>query len=154
MDTVTGLPVRRSAERTLGETVQTGGSAAIAVFVVTRLSAINSKYGRAVGDEVMLRVANHFAKHLSSDTLLYRWSGPALVALINVQDNADAINRAWSKAAAVKQEINLETKERSVFVVVETAMFFQLVTRDTVLADLFHGLDRYIAEVGDMADCP
>jgi GGDEF domain-containing protein len=143
MDTVTGLPVRRSAERTLGETVQTGGSA-----------AIDSKYGRAVGDEVMLRVANHFAKHLSSDTLLYRWSGPALVALINVQDNADAINRAWSKAAAVKQEINLETKERSVFVVVETAMFFQLVTRDTVLADLFHGLDRYIAEVGDMADCP
>jgi len=154
MDTVTGLPSRRSAERTISDTLQTAGQAAIAVFVVTRLSAINSKYSRAVGDEVMLRVANHFAQHLSSDTLLYRWSGPALVALISVHESAEAIERAWSKAAAMKQEINLETKERSVFVVVETSMSFQLVTRETVLTELFHGIDRYIAQVGDMSDCP
>jgi len=154
MDTVTGLPARRSAERAISETLQTAGQAAIAAFVVTRLSAINSKYGRAVGDEVMLRVANHFAQHLSSDTLLYRWSGPALVALMTVHENAEAIQRAWNKAAAVKQEISLETKERSVFVVVETSMSFQLVTKEMVMTDLFHGLDRYVAEVGDMSDCP
>jgi diguanylate cyclase (GGDEF)-like protein len=149
MDTVTGLPSRRAAERTISETVQSGGNSAVAVFVVTRLSAINSKYGRSVGDEVMLRVANHFAQHLSSDTLLYRWSGPALVAVINTHEDAEAINRAWAKAAAIKQEINLETKERAVFVVVETSMSFQVVTKGTVVRELFHGLDRFIAEAGD-----
>jgi len=149
MDTLTGLPSRRPAERTISETLQTGGQAAIGVFVVTRLSAINSKYGRAVGDEVMLRVANHFAQHLSPDTLLYRWSGPALVALMSVQENAEAIHRAWAKAAAIKQEISLEIKERSVFVVVEMSMSFQLADKETVLTELFNGLDRYIAEVGD-----
>jgi diguanylate cyclase (GGDEF)-like protein len=155
MDTVTGLPARRAAVKTISETMQSAGKSAIAVFVVTRLSAINSKYGRAVGDEVMLRVANHFAQHLSSDTLLYRWSGPALIALINIQDNGEAIHRAWAKASAIKQEISLETKERSVFVVVETSMSFQVITKTTVAQDLFHDLDRYVAEVGDSpGDCP
>jgi GGDEF domain-containing protein len=153
MDTVTGLPSRRSAERAISDALQTG-QAAIAAFVVTRLSAINSKYGRAVGDEVMLRVANHFVKHLSSDTLLYRWSGPALVAMLGVHEDAEAIQRAWAKAAAIKQEISLDTSERSVFVLVETSMSFQLAAKGAVLADLFHGLDRYVAEVGDCHEEP
>lgn len=149
MDTVTGLPSRKAAERTIIETLQIGGPSAVAVFVVTRLSSINSKYGRAVGDEVMLRVANHFAQHLSSDTLLYRWSGPALVAVINVHDSGDSIKRAWSKAAAAKQEINLDGRDRSVFVVVETSMSFQVINKGVVPQDLFNGLDKFVADHGD-----
>ena len=149
MDTVTGLPSRKAAERTIGETLNMGSQSAVAVFVVTRLASINSKYGRAVGDEVMLRVANHFAQHLSSDTLLYRWSGPALVAVINVHDNGESIKRAWNKAAAVKQEINLDGRERSVFVVVETSMSFQVVNKVTIAQDLFNSLDKFVADHGD-----
>ncbi len=148
MDTVTGLPSRRSAERTITETLQSGGHAAIAVFVVTRLSAINSKFGRSLGDEVMLRVANHFAQHLSSDTLLYRWSGPAMVAVINIHDNAEEIRRSWAKVTAVKQEICLDSKDRSVFVLVETSMSFHLVSKATAPQDLFHSLDQYVADQG------
>jgi GGDEF domain-containing protein len=151
MDTVTGLPSRRAAERTIGENLQKGVNFAVAIFVVTKLSAINSKYGRAVGDEVMLRVANHFAQHLSADTLLYRWSGPALVAVINTYDNTEEIKRLWTKAAGVKQEINLETKDRSVFVLVETMILFHAVNAATPPQDLFNSLDQFTAKQGDGA---
>ena len=149
MDVVTGLPSRRAAERTISENLQAGKPMAAAVFVVTRLSSINSRYGRGVGDEVMLRVANHFAQHLSSDTLLYRWSGPALLALINARSDQLAIQRAWAKAAAGKQEINLDVHDRSVFVVIETAMSFQIVATDISTEDLFISLDKFVADTGD-----
>ena len=149
MDNVTGLPARRTAETAIREVVSQGSEQAISVFVVSRLSAINAKYGRAVGDEVMLRVANHFAQHLSSATFLYRWSGPALVALIHVENNSEEIRRSWTKAAAVKQEISLEANQRSVFVMVETAMSFQLVGKQITPDELFMKLDKFVAEKAD-----
>jgi GGDEF domain-containing protein len=151
-DSVTGLPARRAAEKTIGDAIAGGGDHAVSVFVVHRLSATNAKYGRAVGDEVMLRVANHFAQHLSSAAFLFRWSGPALVALMPANINAEEIKRSWSKAAGVKQEISLEANQRSVFIVVETTMSFELITKKTTPEDLFHRLDKFVADQGGDAD--
>ena len=146
MDIVTGLPSRRSAERTISEAVTQNVEHAVAIFVVRRLNSINAKYGRAAGDEVMLRVTNHFAQHLSAATFLYRWSGPSLVALITALGNKEEIRKAWNKAASVKQEISLEVKQRAVFVVVEISMSFQVITKATVPEELFQGLDRFVAD--------
>jgi GGDEF domain-containing protein len=120
MDTVTGLPSRRAAEKSIRDGLAHGHEHAVGIFVVNRLSAINAKYGRGAGDEVMLRVANHFAQHLSPVTSLYRWSGPALLAFFLLNNDADAVKRNWAKAAAVKHEVNLDSKQRAVFVFVET----------------------------------
>lgn len=151
-DTVTGLPARQPAERAIRDALALGSDHAVSVFVAHRLSAINAKYGRAVGDEVMLRVANHFAQHLSAATFLFRWSGPALVALIQVSGNAEEIKRSWAKAAAVKQELSLEAKQRTVFIVVETSMSFELISKKTAPEDLFRSLDKFVADHGDGAD--
>ncbi len=152
MDSVTGLPSRRAAERAISEALAFGSTHAVAVFVVKRLSAINAKYGRAVGDEAMLRVANHFAQHLSAATFLYRWSGPALVALIQAHINPGDIKRSWAKAAATRHEMSMEAKQRSIFVLVETSMSFQLVTKTTSPDDLFSRLDQYVAEQADLTE--
>jgi GGDEF domain-containing protein len=149
MDGVTGLPGRQTAERGISDAIKLGLDHAVSVFVVGRLSQINAKYGRAVGDEVMLRVANHFAQHLSSATFLYRWSGPALVALMQVHTNPDEIKRSWAKAAAGRQEMNLEAKQRSIFVLVETSMSFQVVNSKTAVDELFRSLDQFVAAQGD-----
>jgi GGDEF domain-containing protein len=149
MDIVTGLPARRSAERALTGALSDGVEHAIAVFVVKRLSAINAKYGRGVGDEVMLRVANHFVQHLSPATFLYRWSGPALVALIAMPAAKEDIRRSWAKAAAAKQEVNLEVKQRHVFVIVETNMSFQLGSASASPEELFQKLDQFVADQAD-----
>ena len=151
MDSVTGLPGRRAAERAISDAISQGEEHALSVFVVNRLSAINAKYGRAVGDEVMLRVANHFAQHLSSAAFLYRWSGPALLALMHVHGNPDDIKRAWTKASSAKQEMNLESKDHSVFVVVETVMSFQLMSKATAPAILFGAVDKFVASQSDGA---
>lgn len=149
MDVVTGLPARRAAERTLTQAIAQRTEHAVAIFVVKRLTSINAKYGHAAGDEVMLRVANHFAQHLSAATFLYRWSGPSLVALITALGNKEEIRKAWTRAAAVKQEISLEVKQRQVFVVVETGMSFQLVTKSTAPEELFQSMDQFVADQAD-----
>lgn len=149
MDVVTGLPGRRSAETALSEAIAHGPEHGVAVYVVKRLAHINMKYGRAVGDEVMLRVANHFAQHLSAATFLYRWSGPALVALIAIQGDRDEIRQSWAKAAAKKIEVNLEAKQRHVFVVVEIGMSFQSTSPSTTADELFQTLDQFVAEQSD-----
>jgi hypothetical protein len=91
-------------------------------------------------------VANHFAQHLSPVTSLYRWSGPALLAFFLLNNDADAVKRNWAKAAAVKHEVNLDSKQRAVFVFVETVMSFQVVSQGTPTLDLFRNLDRFVAE--------
>ena len=152
MDNVTGLPARRAAEKAISDALGFGGTHAVAVFVVKRLSAINAKYGRAVGDEAMLRVANHFAQHLSAATFLYRWSGPALVALIQAHISPEDIKRSWAKAAAAKHEMSMEAKQRSIFVLVETSMSFQLVSKTTSSDELFSHLDKFVADQADSVE--
>ena len=130
----------------IGDSLTQGSEHAIAIFVVKRLAAINSKYGRAVGDEVMLRAANHYAQHLSAATYLYRWNGPALVALMPVHKNAEEIKRSWGKAAAVRLEVNLEAKQRAVFVVVEMAMWAQIAGPEASSEELFRRMDGFVAD--------
>jgi len=145
MDQVTGLPSRRSAELALADAVSGTRDVVIALFVVNRLPGINARYGREIGDEVMLRVSNHFAQHLASSTLLYRWSGPALVALAETHGKEQEIKAAWSKTASQKHEYSLDSQQRSVFVMVETSVSFFSAKETALSQELFRTLDHAVA---------
>ena len=145
MDQVTGLPSRRSAEQAISAAVSGPQDFVIALFVVNRLPGINARYGREIGDEVMLRVSNHFAQHLASSTLLYRWSGPALVALAETYGKELDIKAAWTKTASQKHEFSLESQQRSVFVMVETSVSFFSAKEAASPYDLFRTLDHAVA---------
>jgi hypothetical protein len=71
---------------------------------------------------------------------------------MQVTGNSEEIKRSWTKAAAVKQEISLEAKQRTVFILVETSMSFELISKKTVPEDLFRSLDKFVADHGDSAD--
>jgi GGDEF domain-containing protein len=145
MDQVTGLPSRRSAEQAISAAVSGSPDFVLALFVVNRLPGINARYGREIGDEVMLRVSNHFAQHLASSTLLYRWSGPALVALAETHGKEQDIKAAWSKTASQKHEFSLDAQQRSVFVMVETSVSFFTSNEAASPQDLFRTLDHAVA---------
>jgi GGDEF domain-containing protein len=149
MDAVTGLPGRRNAERSLSDALGSDKEHIVAAFVVKRLASINARYGRAVGDEVMLRASNYFAQHLSSASSLYRWNGPALVALMQVNGNAEEVRRNWTKIAGAKQEINMNVERRDVFVLVETVLFFQVLSKKTSMEDVARDLDRFVGAQSD-----
>jgi GGDEF domain-containing protein len=145
MDQVTGLPSRKVAEQALSDVVSGSHDFVLALFIVNRLPGINARYGREIGDEVMLRVSNHFAQHLASSTLLYRWNGPALVALAETDGKEQEIKTAWAKTASQKHEFSLDSQQRSVFVMVETSVSFFAANAATSLPELFRSLDHAVA---------
>ncbi len=145
MDGVTGLPTRKVAEQSIIDALEAGQESAVALFVVNRMPGINARYGREIGDEVMLRVSNHFAQHLSSTTSLYRWSGPALLALAEVNDDFEDLKRSWIKTASTKHELSLDSEERSVFVMVDTSVNFYPLQAGASVQELFRMLDHAVA---------
>ena len=82
MDAVTGMPGRAAAEQALEEARSRGGQWYAVAIVANRIASINSRFGYAVGDRLLRKLAEGMRNGLSADDRVFRWSGPCLVALL------------------------------------------------------------------------
>jgi GGDEF domain-containing protein len=82
LDPITGLPSQEAAETTLQDLVRKPGKRYVAVAVVNRMQPINARFGHAVGNQVLRVFKEFFETQLGPGDRLFRWSGPALVALL------------------------------------------------------------------------
>jgi len=139
-DPVTGLPARAAAEQAIENRVSTKKSCVVALFLMDQLASINGKFGREVGDDMVMSSAHTLAKKLSGATL-YRWSGPGFVAMFDpLVPSAEAERRA-RQAAAQKLERNIEAGERMLMVVVGFTCHLHHISAQTEPGDLFRRLD-------------
>jgi len=81
-DPVTGLAQRPDAEAALVEAAQENRRLYAVIFVIERLELINSRFGYAAGDQILVLFSQHLSQNLSRRDQLFRWSGPALLALL------------------------------------------------------------------------
>jgi GGDEF domain-containing protein len=116
-DPITGLPMRALAEQALAANISSRKECVAALFVIDRLASINGRFGRAAGDDVLLLVAQHLAKRLSGATL-FRWTGPALVAILEVATGQAAAESQAKAAASMRLEKSIEANGRSVFLLI------------------------------------
>jgi GGDEF domain-containing protein len=58
----------------------------IVVAVLSKLQAVNQRFGYTVGDEVLCEFAARVAGNLCNDAQFYRWNGPTLVAVLKRDD--------------------------------------------------------------------
>jgi GGDEF domain-containing protein len=117
-DPTTGLPGRHAAEKAIAEKITGGQDWALAVLVVDRLAFLNSKFGRAAGDEVLLSAARHIAQSLPREATLFRWSGPAFVALLETRHGFTAAERHVKKATLSRLEQTVDAGGRSVLLTI------------------------------------
>ncbi len=82
IDLVTGLAGRRSAEKALLELAERQETRYVLAVVLSRLRAINLRFGEAVGDEVLCEFAARVAGALCTDAQFYRWSGPTVLGIL------------------------------------------------------------------------
>jgi hypothetical protein len=61
---VSEFPDRPAAEQAIATKIAEAKDCVCGVFIVNRLASINARFGRAVGDEVMLLAAERLAQHL------------------------------------------------------------------------------------------
>lgn len=82
LDTITGLRSMSCAVNAMRRPVPPGTRRYVFVIVVDRIQAVNARFGQDTGDSVLRAFARHVSAELGGKDL-YRWSGPAFVALLD-----------------------------------------------------------------------
>ncbi len=113
-DTITGLRQRADAEGALTRASQGSEQVYAAVMVVDRLQALNVRFGREVGDAVLASFARMVRGYLTQDDQLFRWSGPALLAILPRRSSIERVRLEIARIAETRLEHNIETPSRSI----------------------------------------
>ncbi len=113
-DGTTGLGTRPAAENAIAAAADSGKSFYAAFFVIDHLHGLNSRFGRSVGDQTISMFSQHLARHFRAEDQVFRWSGPAFLALASREGSAEMVRREFAPIASARLEMNVESKGRAV----------------------------------------
>ena len=143
-DPVTGLDTRQSAEAEMaGRLHDRPEGVHLALFVIHRIQQINSRYGHAVGNEMLTTFLKHIAASLNGKDQLYRWSGPAFLALVERDENSEAVMMEMRRIASYKIDKELEIRDRSVMVPLSASLCLISLKTTSRLAAVAAELDQF-----------
>lgn len=144
LDLATGLPGRVAAERLLADKLSSGLRCSLAVFVPERLGFIGRRHGREAEDEVLLHVAQHLSKLMPQGSHLYRWTGPALLAVRVTSDSPDKAEQIWRHMASKSCEKTIGNERRSALLRILIACETQIADTDKPLSTVLDQLDDFV----------
>jgi GGDEF domain-containing protein len=113
-DPATGLPGKPEACKALQEAMASPAPAFVLIAVINRLEVVIARFGSAIGDQGLAVAAQHFRSALSAGDLLYRWQGPALVAILSRSAAIDSVREEVGRFAGKKLEKSFAIGSRSV----------------------------------------
>ena len=143
LDSLTGLESRESAERVMVGAMERGAPAFAALFVIDRLHLINARYGYATGDQILCRVRDHLRACFSGKDLLFRWTGPAFMALIERPGDAAAVDQEVNRAASANLEAAVQIGNGSVLLPIACASLLFPLAQTAGLAELTQRMDAF-----------
>ena len=114
LDAATGLPSKKEALRAIQAAVQLPSNKFLVIAVVSRVQAVNARFGYAIGDRVLSTFAEYFKGNLSARDQVFRWHGPAVIALLEREDRLEKIRTEIRRFADVKLEKTAEVGNRTV----------------------------------------
>jgi GGDEF domain-containing protein len=127
----------------IASSIAGGKESVICIFLVDRLAALNSRFGRKVGDEILLLVAEHLGRKLPDTSPPFRWSGPAFVAVVGGASQRTEFQ--IKKIATTKLEKSFEANGRSVLLPISFSVRLQPLTTRDCTETIFDTIDRLIA---------
>ena len=145
-DALTGLPGRDDAEDVLAGICQDGRRAFAVVFCIDRFRAMEARFGRPAAEEVILFYSVHLAQGLTAGDQLFRWSGPAFLAVIERPNSIEAVRRETASLASVRLEKVLHVRARTALVIVSAAWNVLPVPGALSLDQLVRQIDSFVEE--------
>jgi GGDEF domain-containing protein len=150
-DPCTGLPMRTEAEEMVRLAIERGRQAYAVVFYLHRMALTNARFGEVIGNQVILFCSQHLATAvLRADDHLFRWQGPAFVAIIERQESLQTVNSEIQRLATAPISRHFETPSRSVYLPIrltsEVAPLF-----DADAADVLGQIGRFISTTSGQA---
>lgn len=145
LDPLTRLETRAHAERAMAAAIERGRSAYAVLFVVDRLHLINARYGYATGDQILRKVQLHLGSCLSLKDCLFRWTGPAFMAVLERLVGA-GVQEEISRITSVKLEAAVQIGNGSVLLPIACTSLLLPLAQTTGLAELTQRMDAFIGE--------
>ena len=144
-DPVTGLPRRAAAEAALIEASRENRPVYAAVFALDRLDLINTRFGYAMGDRVLLTYSQLVAQAFSRADQLFRWSGPALMALLEREgQQMPQVREEVARFANQRVEKTLQVGGRSVLLPVAANWTLFPLAHFRPVQLLFYQVDNFV----------
>ena len=86
----------------------------VAVAVIDRIQSYNQTFGNQVGDEVLRRFAEFLRGKARPGCRLFRWSGPAILMLIQRPNRIETVREEVNALLAHTLEHDVSTPNRSI----------------------------------------
>ncbi len=115
------------------------------LFVVDRLHLFNARYGYATGDQILCKVHRHLGSCLSQEDRLFRWTGPAFMALLERIEGAK-VQEEVSRITSVKLEAAVQIGNGSVLLPIASTSLLLPLAQTTGLEELTQPIDAFIGE--------
>jgi GGDEF domain-containing protein len=129
LDQVTGLHRADAGIKAMHEAVPQGKRRYVVTMVVGRIQSINARFGQEAGDRILTSFGSFVEQQLGATDRLFRWTGPAFVALLERTESLDNVRVQIKRMLEARLEENFEVGERSVLIPVTAAWTaFQLIT--------------------------
>lgn len=146
IDKVSGLEMRASAERAMAAASERGGVAYAALFVVDRLHLINAQFGYATGDRILREFCEHLRRSLTPEDQLFRWTGPAFLAVIECSEAPAEVEAEIQHIAGGQLEAAVQIGNGCVRLpIVRSSLVLPLAGAGT-MADLSSRLDAFTGQ--------
>jgi diguanylate cyclase (GGDEF)-like protein len=116
LDTVTGLPCRDAALVAMQSAIGSGTRHYAVVMVINRVQMIKDRFGHKVGDHMIAGFKDEMAKQLPGPDQLFRWTGPAFVAILERADPIDVVRVEVRRILDTKIEVSYSGTGRSVLI--------------------------------------
>jgi GGDEF domain-containing protein len=114
LDATTGLATAERAKQSIVTAQQSERGYYVAVFAIERLEVVNSRFGFAAGDQMLMLLSQHIAQQLSGGDQLFRWRGPTLMALLQRDQPQRLIEAEVLKIASSRLEYTISSRDRDV----------------------------------------
>jgi GGDEF domain-containing protein len=119
-DPATNLLDKSEAERALRRAVSSP-DIFVLVAVVSRVQAVNARFGYSIGDQILCVAAENIRAGLSADDKLFRWHGPGLLALLTRQGDLLSVRNELRRFIEQKLEKNFVIGSRAIMLPVSTS---------------------------------
>ena len=142
-DAATGLPSKNEALKAIEAAVASPHNKFLAIASVRRVQAVNARFGHAVGDRMLAAFAEHFQGNLAANDQLFRWHGPAFLAVLERSGSLEAVRTETCRFADAKLEKTVEVGSRTVMLPISATWSIFNVTPP--IEELFRKLEAFMA---------
>ena len=114
LDAATGIPSKKEALKAIQAAVESPANKFLVIAVVSRVQAVNARFGYAIGDRVLAAFAEYLKSNLAACDQVFRWQGPSLIALLEREDRLEKVRTELRRFIDAKLEKTVEISNRTV----------------------------------------